>query len=387
MSLLSFTSAALVRNRRFISQRRSVTELAVRGLVCAVAISCGPAVGRAATRVDLTLAVAGDAPVAVQQRWYQLLTESKGISVRLRKRQSSDAPSQQTTGSGESRVVRVVGVVDARGILSAPGGRFSPSDRDRVRQWLADLQAEPMAPPAESAAERASKENLSRLSQPVTFSTKGRSRAEVLQQLRRETALPLEFDVGAEASLAPHRDETNGETSESKTNALADEFQGIALGTALAALLRPAELGLRARRNGEGAAVFLITASGSPRDHWPIGQPVPEGAKNVLPELFEFFSADLDDVPLDRVIVSVAGRLHAPVLWDWRAMRVAGVDPAAVRVSFAPRKTAYLMLLREVLRRAELRFELRTDDADKPFLWITTKMPLEMLEAARVGKP
>lgn len=363
----------------------------MRGLACAAAILSGPAVGRAATRVDLTLAVAGDAPVAVQQRWYQLLTESKGISVRLRKRQSSDAPSQQTTGSGESRVVRVVGVVDARGNLSAPGGRFAPSDRDRVRQWLADLQAEPMAPPAESAAERASKENLSRLAQPVTFSTKGRSRAEVLQQLRRETALPLEFDVGAEALLAPHRDETTGETSESKseskTDAVADELQGIALGTALAALLRPAELGLRARRNGKGAAVFLITASGTPREHWPIGQPVPEGAKNVLPELFEFFSAELDDVPLDRVIVSVAGRLHAPVLWDWRAMRVAEVDPAAVRVSFAPRKTAYIMLLREVLRRAELRYELRTDDADKPFLWITTKKPLEMLEATRAGKP
>lgn len=355
----------------------------MRRLACAVAILCGPAVGRAATRVDLTLAVAGDAPVAIQQRWYQLLTESKGISVRLRKRQSSDAPSQQTTGSGENRVVRVVGLVDARGNLTAPGGRFAPSDRDRVRQWLADLQAEPMAPAAESAAELAQKENLGRLAQPVGFSTKGRSRGEVLQQMRGETALPLEFDVGAETLLAPHRDEAPDEASESKTDLVADEFQGIALGTALAALLRPAELGLRARRSGEGAPVFLITASGTPREHWPIGQAVPEGAKNVLPELFEFFSAELDDVPLDRVIVSVAGRLHAPVLWDWRAMRVAGVDPAAVRVSFAPRKTAYIMLLREVLRRAELRYELRTDDADKPFLWITTKKPLEMLEAAK----
>lgn len=353
-------------------------RIGLRCVVAWLALALSAEICSASPRVDLTLAVAGDAPLGVQQRWYQTLTESKSVSVRLRKSTSSDAPSQQAAGAGDNRVIRVVGVVDARGTLTVPGGRFGPNDRDRARQWLADLQADPAPPPGESPADRAKQETLGQLSKPVEFSTHGRDRWEVVHQLRRETSLPIEFDPAAQSRI-PSGDDRPPEPLE-------DELKGVALGTALAALLRPAGLGLRARANGDSPAL-AVTAFNSQREVWPVGQLVPEGAKKALPELFEFFSAELDDVPLVRVIDSVGSRLHAPVLWDWRAMELAGVDPRQVRVSFPPRRTAYMMLLREVLRRAELRYELRLDDADKPFVWITTKKPLEMLEAANPPMP
>lgn len=323
--------------------------------------------GWAAPRVDLTLAVAGDAPVDIQQRWYKLLTESKTVSVRLRKQQPGDQPSQTAEGDA----VRVTGVVDTRGRLFVPGQRFEPSDRQRVRQWLVDLTAEPAEPPAQSETQRRRAAALGQLAQPVEFATKGRPRWEVAQQIVRELALPVEFDATVASRTRGH----------DEPDLTADEFKGIAAGTALAALLRPAGLGLRGGNDGGGGPRFTVAAVGNGKGVWPVGEPVSEGAKNVLPGLFEFFSAELDDVPLERVVTSVAARLKAPLLWDWRALELAGVNLPEVRVSFPPRRTAYMMLLREVLLRAELRYELRTDDAGQPLLWITTKKSLDMLEA------
>ena len=36
---------------------------------------------------------------------------------------------------------------------------------------------------------------------------------------------------------------------------------------------------------------------------------------------------------------------------------------------------SYSQVLRKILSQAKLRYELRVDDADKPFLWITTVKP------------
>lgn len=332
----------------------------------------------AAAQIEITLAVAGNAPLEVQKRWHQTLTESPAVSVRLRKSTESDAPSQQATGAGDNRVVRVLAVVDGRGNLTVPGGRFAPNERQRARQWLADLIEEPAPPPGESPADRDKQAVLEQLAKPVDFTTVGRDRWEVVGQLRRESGLTIDFDAAAQARVPRGADRP--------PDSIADEFKGVAVGTSLAAVLRPIGLGLRVRA-GAHPPLLAIVVFDAPRDVWPVGQPVTEGAKQTLPELFEFFSAELDDVPLERVLGSVGSRLRTRVLWDRLAIERAGVDPSLVRVTFPPRRTAYMMLLREVLRKAELRYELRTDDANKPFLWITSKLPWEMLEAKHTSQP
>ena len=59
------------------------------------------------------------------------------------------------------------------------------------------------------------------------------------------------------------------------------------------------------------------------------------------------------------------------MLWDHNALAKHAVD-VQTKVSFAPKKTFYKKIIDDLLYQAMLRSELRVDDADKPFLWITT---------------
>ena len=45
-------------------------------------------------------------------------------------------------------------------------------------------------------------------------------------------------------------------------------------------------------------------------------------------------------------------------------------------VSFPQSRTTYSIALRKMLFKAGLKFEVRVDEAGKPFLWVTTLKPV-----------
>ena len=61
---------------------------------------------------------------------------------------------------------------------------------------------------------------------------------------------------------------------------------------------------------------------------------------------------------------------------DYNAMARHGVDPAKAIVSMPAGRTTYSLALRKLLFKAGLKFEVRVDEAGKPFLWVSTVKPV-----------
>jgi len=64
------------------------------------------------------------------------------------------------------------------------------------------------------------------------------------------------------------------------------------------------------------------------------------------------------------------------VLIDHNALARQGIDPAKAAVTLPRSKTTYSLALRKLLFQAKLKYEVRCDEADKPFLWISTVKPV-----------
>ena len=91
-----------------------------------------------------------------------------------------------------------------------------------------------------------------------------------------------------------------------------------------------------------------------------------------MPELFQISTFALDDVTLAETLAAIAGRLEAPILFDRYALARHGIDPATARITVPETKTSYSQILTKVLSKAQLRYELRVDEAGEPLLWVTT---------------
>ena len=75
-------------------------------------------------------------------------------------------------------------------------------------------------------------------------------------------------------------------------------------------------------------------------------------------------------------------RLKVPLVYDLNAMAMHGIDPAEVEAKVPAKKMTYSQILAKVLLQAKLQYELRVDEADKPFLWITTVKHARTLNCA-----
>ena len=68
--------------------------------------------------------------------------------------------------------------------------------------------------------------------------------------------------------------------------------------------------------------------------------------------------------------------VEVPILMDYNAMARHGIDPAKAMVAMPAMRTVYATALRRLLGKVGLRYEIRVDEAGKPFLWITTMKPV-----------
>jgi Arc/MetJ family transcription regulator len=123
----------------------------------------------------------------------------------------------------------------------------------------------------------------------------------------------------------------------------------------------------------------LELAIGEPaadQDVWPVGWVPQKRVREVLPAMFEPANIEIDDYLLSETLAAISKKLEAPILFDHYALVRHGIEPAAVKVSFPARRTLYSLALRRVLAQARLKHELRVDEAEAPFIWITTQKPL-----------
>ena len=107
------------------------------------------------------------------------------------------------------------------------------------------------------------------------------------------------------------------------------------------------------------------------KEHWPVGWPPKGNPGETLPELFKFLKINIGDAPLSEAITAIAGRVKVPVLYDHNSLARIRAD-LSTKVSLTETNVFYARALDRLLSQARLRYEIRVDEANKPFLWITT---------------
>jgi hypothetical protein len=339
------------------------TRFAWRILLSAILTPAGLSVASfgAEPRVDLEVATEQGFIATDARAWSEMLSQAGFSSVRI-KQATPESPTLETTGPAAAPAYRVVGILTSANQLMLPKGRFKLSDRGAIEQWLRKLReggedAIYIKPTAFGLLPKQLVAVHEALAVPIEFSTLGQPPRETAKKIADRLSLKFISDDAGQRALAA------GEP-------VADELQGLSSGTALAAVLRP--LGLVMFPEKSGTAVRLrIAASRDAKEHWPVGWPPKGNPSQTLPDLFKFLNVEIDKTALSETLAAISSRVKAPLLFDHNALARGEVDLAA-KVSLPKGNTFYSRALDRLLLQAKLKYELRVDEADKPFLWITT---------------
>ncbi len=337
------------------------------------AVADGP---RPKGRVSLVIAAEAGAPIISYHTWSKDLGEAGVRNVRVRAGRSNDRLAIKSRGSQQMPVYDVTGIIRAGGDLLLPGARFKPGDADGVARWVKDLAE--LGPPQSREPKGVfglTKSQFDRvredLARRVNFSTQGETPAAVIDKIAAKLQVPLPIEPRLKATLAQ--------------DVLADELAGFSSGTVLAYVLRPLGLGYVPREVADRRLQYVVVPLGAesavgigkdkPMKHWSVGWPPSGSKREVLPELFKFHNVSIQDVSVGKVLEAVGEKLKAPVLLDRAALARHGIDLEKIDVTLPSKRTTYGLVLNRALFKAKLRYDLRVDEAGKPFLWVTTLKP------------
>lgn len=325
-----------------------------------------PQPARAAGVVQVELIAEGPAVQMAAQQWARALDQAGIRNVRIRSARPTDRVGVSERGTEASRIYVVTGSILSQTELQMPSGRFRRTDLGRLAAWLGDLAKqgtpESREPAGAFGLTEAQFQMLSLdMTKPVHFETKGAGRVEAIDRISRLLAVPLQMEAAARQELG--------------TDSIAEELEGLACGTVLAYLLRPAGYSLVPGLDGEQVVLRAVRAQrGS--DIWPVGFEPEQPVNEILPALYEFRDVNIEGVSAQVVIDALAKQLDVAMLPDHNALARHGIDPAKKMVSFPRSRTTYSLALRRVLFQAGMKFEVRVDDGGKPLIWITTIKPL-----------
>jgi hypothetical protein len=322
------------------------------------------AFAQAESRVELELVAEEGFPMQFAHQWMAELKNLGFSNLRVRSAKPSDRVEVRQRGSEDSPSYQVTGLLTTKKTLILPEGEFRLGDTAGISKWLGKLRegGERRLQETESAFGLTPTQLVSvhkALSVPVTFSTKGQRAFDVLKQIASGLSLSFLTDPAA-------REVMTGE------HAVVDELQGLTAGTVMVAVLRPLGLVLVPQKQADATIKLWITDVRSARESWPVGWPSEKPPREAAPQLFNFLNVEIQDQKLAGTLEIVGKRLEMPLLFDHNSLARQRIDPAQLAVSLPAERMYYLRIIDRLLNQAQLKSELRVDEAGTPFLWIST---------------
>lgn len=339
-----------------------VFAIAFRSVVAFLFLTAGL---HAAPPVEFELLAEQGVALTAQHEWLAVFKDLDQAGLRIRSVASGDKPTVEKVGSGKNVSYRVTGIITAANTLRLPGATFRSTDKRGLQQWLEKLKVggEENLTAKVGAFGLTSKQLVevhAALAGRVAFETAGQRVDDVVRKIAAKVTPPPTIDAGAQQALA------GGET-------VADELQGLSSGTALAAALRPLGL-ILVPEKGRGLEVKLrITDVRQSDQSWPVGWPSEKNMTETVPQLLKFLNVEIDKTPLDEALPALQERLAVPFLIDHNSLARQRIDLTKARVSLPTGKTFYAKILDRILAQAKLSWEIRVDEAEQPFLWISSK--------------
>jgi hypothetical protein len=331
-----------------------------------VLLVAGAAQPQGRAKISLELFTESGFGVEDSHRWYQLFNDLGVANVQIRGRASGDAIGIQETPRREGHAYQVMGRITAKNVLELPGGKFTLHDSVPLKQWLKNLTEQG---PDGIVGQRERfgltavqlQEVQDDLKRPIDFSTKDLPAAELVAKIGSGLAHPLNMTPAAHEALAKRK--------------FADELKRLSSGTALAIVLRAADLALTPERLESKGVSYRVTPPATGREAWPLGRSSEKADRDLIPDFFKFVNVEIDETPLVDAVERIQDRLPIPLVWDSYAIESQGVKPAEIKVQLPTKRLSYGMILQRILSQGKLVRELRVDDAGTPFVWITTLKP------------
>ena len=336
-------------------------------LLCAWVICSflGPAaIAWTAPLVSLELSTETGFPLGGERKWLMLLKDCKLTNIRFRSQRAGSKIEIKNRGTEESPNYVVVGVLTARNTLRLPGVEFRYGERAAITKWVEKLKADGMeGVTAQTGVFGLTKKQILEVHQALTgkvnFSTRGLTNAEAVARIARGLQLELTLDPTARAAMA-------------SPEKVADELQGLSAGTSLAIILRPLGLVLVPNRQTGKMVRLVVMSADQVQESWPIGWPPQKNPGLMLPVLFKNLEVEIKEVALGTALEALAPRVKAPFVFDYNSLARDRIDLATVKVSVPAGRTYYKKILDRVLSQARLYCEIRVDEVNTPFLWIST---------------
>ena len=331
---------------------------------CAVALAVVPAM--AGGRVELELAAEERMAINGRQQWLARLSQAGVENFRIRSATTGERPKIDVHGTQDSPIYKVTGILTASDELHLPGIRFRATQLGQLAGWIRDLAENgPHDQRPATTAFGLTEQDFARLQADmapmVGFDTQGISRTEFIRGVAKSMVTPLVADPQLAGPLSDDK--------------VAEQLSNLSRGTALAYVLRPHGLCLVPQVSGGKLSLAIVRAQAD-MQIWPIGWEPKKPARDVQPDLYEFLNVNVAGVTLPKVLEVVSSRLEMPILLDHNAMARHGIEPESVMITLPPKRSTYSIMLRQALFKARLKGELRVDEADRPFYWVTTVKPL-----------
>ena len=314
------------------------------------------------------LEIAGNSSntIGTQQRWMKMLQNVGADRVSSRTNPDGAAAVEESEIRG-TRLIKVRGFLQDDKLVLASGS-YRLSDSAKIRDLLQRLRDDgkdtTLAAKHDFGLTRDQLIDLAtKFAKPVAEPTKGKPFLATVEALVGKTGVSFVRDSSARAALA----------SQDKVT---QEFEGMASGTALAAMLKPLGLVMEpSRQQGQQVKVHLKQARDSKKS-WPVGRDPETAPVMVEPRLFTRMPIGIKNFPLDKVMEAVQKKAKIPFIYDEQVIAAAGIDVAKTKVSISNKDGVLMVMIGKLLRQTapkRLSQEIKIDDAGQTFLWITIK--------------
>jgi hypothetical protein len=345
---------------------RCLLLLVCSGLILVCSSSAASGQNKRLVHIEVS---AGDrAAVQTQQKWMEVLANIGADRVRSRTTGSLGRVEIKESETSLGILVKVFGVIDGNK-LNLPGKTFQIRDQQGLRDYVQALRDDgARVALAEKKAFGLTSEQLVALNEalsiPLDIKTKNRPAKEVVDFARENLRFEIVLDTASRQALR-------------RNEMFEDELNGLSLGTSLAAAVRPLGLVLvPVRKQGDETTLNLVDSRNAD-EHWPIGWPAQAIPKRMVPQLFEKYPLEIRDFPLKQVLAAVQSKAGIPMLFDYNSLARAGIELAETNITFVNQNSSYGYGLRKMLGQTDPRmaYEIRVDEAGKPFLWLSTANP------------
>ncbi|MCA8985191.1 MAG: hypothetical protein KDA76_15755 [Planctomycetaceae bacterium] len=337
-----------------------------------------PVAERLTTELQFDILLPRERPNGVAaQEWAEVFAKLN-VPLRIRQPAFNDKAGVDQQIFGTTRRVKVIGQLDRSGLIVFPDRKFSVHDVAKLTEWIEDLrtygaQGAPEGQPL-WGLQKAEFDRLHALMrQPVVQETAGLSLTEAIRALELPAEFPLRFSAETREQLA----------AQPNLPAVPHDLREFAKGTALAIVLRGYGLSFAPRRLPDESIVLGIDPQAEDAHVWPIGwDPDPLGLKRLAlaEKMFTARPIGVEQTLLSELMPQVEKETELKILLDPLSLESLNIDPQRLVINFPRKRTSWSLCLRTILAQIKLTQEIRVDENDRPFIWISRFTPRTLPE-------